>query len=196
MTFGQVRLPCHLRLRRLCGRNFFLSNFAIHFNIVFAVGVVCYLCLSDRFPFNAKNRQDLFQKIAAGNLSFPASSWDAVSEDAKDFIKQLLMVDSNNRPSAEKALQHAWLATARKSKIIGNPKFEPTNDVEKLNNQLAALKTMNALDNLKRATPSKQKEVIKTFIASQLLLSDEKKAINTVFQELGKLYAQLFPSPL
>ncbi len=155
-----------------------------------SVGVVCYLCLSDKFPFNAKNRQDLFRTIADGSFSFPASPWDAISDVAKDFIKLLLTVDPTDRPSAEKALQHAWLATARKSNIVGNPKFEVTDDVQKLDNQLAALKTMNALENLKKATPSKQKEVIKTFIASQLLLSDEKKAINGIFQELGKPFVQ------
>ena len=147
--------------------------------------MVCYLCLSDKFPFNSKSRQDLFQKIVNGDYTFPPATWDTVSEDAKDFIKELLTVDPKDRPSAEKALQHAWLATARQSKISGRPKFEVTDDVEKLDNQLAALKTMNALDNLKKATLSKQKEVIKTFIASQLLLSDEKEAINAVFHELG-----------
>lgn len=149
------------------------------------VGVVCYLCLSDKFPFNSKSRQDLFQQIVDGNYTFPPASWDTVSEDAKDFINGMLTVNPENRPSAEKVLQHEWLATARRSKIIGRPKFEVTDDTEKLDNQLAALKTMNALENLKRATLSKQKEVIKTFIASQLLLSDEKKAINAVFRELG-----------
>ena len=147
------------------------------------VGVICYLCLSDRFPFNAKSRQELFQLIVDGDYSFPPV-WESVSKEAVDFIKQLLTVDPKERPSAEKALAHPWLAAARQGRASVPTKFEATNDAEKLEAELSSFSAMTALDNLKKATVSKKKEVIKTFIASQLLLSEEKKAINAVFRDL------------
>ena len=40
--------------------------------------------------------------------------WDDVSEDAKNFIDQLLVVDPDERPSAEDALKHPWLTKVRR----------------------------------------------------------------------------------
>jgi len=43
-------------------------------------------------------------------LEFPSKFWKHVSPAAKDFLKQILVVDPNKRPRASEALKHEWLA--------------------------------------------------------------------------------------
>lgn len=38
--------------------------------------------------------------------------WAGISDDAKDFISQLLTKEQDKRPSAEQALEHKWLKQA------------------------------------------------------------------------------------
>ena len=63
------------------------------------MGVICYLILSDKFPFREKAKEKLYEAILAGKYSFPSTSWGSVSEDAKDFVEQLLTVDPQKRPT-------------------------------------------------------------------------------------------------
>ena len=43
-----------------------------------------------------------------GEFEFDSPYWDDISEDAKEFIRQLMCVDVDKRLSCEEALQHAW----------------------------------------------------------------------------------------
>jgi len=52
------------------------------------------------------------KKVKLGKFSFQDAVWSNVSDDAKDFITQLLIKDQDKRPSAEQALQHPWILKA------------------------------------------------------------------------------------
>ena len=43
-----------------------------------------------------------------GEFEFDSPYWDEISDDAKEFIRQLMCVDVDKRLSCEEALQHAW----------------------------------------------------------------------------------------
>ena len=43
------------------------------------------------------------------DFEFPSPYWDNVSEQAKDFIRKLLVIDSSKRLTAEQALNHPWI---------------------------------------------------------------------------------------
>jgi len=45
----------------------------------------------------------------AGNYDFPDPEWQNVSEDAKDFIRKILVVNPEQRATAEQCLQHRWI---------------------------------------------------------------------------------------
>ena len=49
------------------------------------------------------------KKVKAGQFRFDDKCWSSISENAKDFIRQLLTYDQHVRPSAEKILQHVWI---------------------------------------------------------------------------------------
>ena len=53
----------------------------------------------------------------AGNFDFPDPEWTDVSEEAKDFIKKILIVDPTKRMTAEEALQHPWLTQGTKKNL-------------------------------------------------------------------------------
>lgn len=76
---------------------------------MWSVGVILYVLLSGRPPFVDENQTSLFEKIRIGEYSFDGPEWLNVSEDAKDLIRHLLLVDPSRRWTAKQALQSKWL---------------------------------------------------------------------------------------
>jgi len=60
-------------------------------------------------PFNGGSELLTFELVKTGKVIFPSPSWDHISEGAIDFIKRLLQLDPDKRPSASEALQDPWL---------------------------------------------------------------------------------------
>lgn len=76
---------------------------------VWSLGVITYILLCGFPPFYHKNNRTLFQRIKKGEFSFPSPYWDNVSEDAKEFIKSMLVVDASKRISIAQVLENEWL---------------------------------------------------------------------------------------
>jgi len=76
---------------------------------LWSIGVIVYILLCGFPPFYGDNDNQMFRKIKAGSYKFLAPYWDPISQDAKDFVSKLLVVDSSKRMDCEKALKHAWL---------------------------------------------------------------------------------------
>ena len=85
---------------------------------VWAIGVIAYLLLSGNAPFGGCNGSSdklplVRDNILGARYTFePAYIWDYVSEDAKDYIRTLLVTDPEERPTAEECLKHRWLHRA------------------------------------------------------------------------------------
>lgn len=77
---------------------------------MWSVGVITYVLLCGYPPFYAKEQRELFTQILNADYEFPEEDWAQISEDAKDFIRHLLVVDPNERMTATQALHHKWLA--------------------------------------------------------------------------------------
>ena len=94
---------------------------------------------------------------------------------------------------AEKALQHQWLADARRNRasVAISPTQASHSEAVKQAVDKAVSKADSsaryALTNLQNFKGSRLQEAVRTFIASQLLMEEEKKAIDEVFADLGKL---------
>ena len=76
---------------------------------MWSVGVILYVLLCGYPPFSDPNQGALFSKIRTGEWEFVADDWAHVSDDAKDLIRQLLVVDPVRRLTATKALETSWL---------------------------------------------------------------------------------------
>jgi len=81
---------------------------------VWAIGVITYLLLSGDPPFGGcggpESLMQVRSNILAGRFQFePTEIWQHVSQDAKDFILELLVTDPNNRPTAKHCQKSQWL---------------------------------------------------------------------------------------
>jgi calcium/calmodulin-dependent protein kinase I len=64
---------------------------------IWSIGVITYILLCGYPPFHDDNHNALFKKIKKGKFQFDSPYWDNVSDDAKDLISQMLVVDPEKR---------------------------------------------------------------------------------------------------
>ena len=86
---------------------------------MWSVGVIIYILLCGYPPFYADNAPALFKKIMDVKYDFDDPSWDDVSEDAKNLIRQLLVKDPKERYTAAQCLDDPWVkGTTASDKIM------------------------------------------------------------------------------
>lgn len=73
------------------------------------MGVIAYVLLSQRKPFNGKTRSQVKEKIMRCNYSFEDRDWGHISQDAKDFVSSLIVYNPDDRMTSKQALNHPWL---------------------------------------------------------------------------------------
>ena len=76
---------------------------------IWSLGVIIYISLSGMAPFYGRDNAEIIRMICAGIFRFEGQVWGGISENCKDFIRSLLTVNWEERPSASEALKHAWL---------------------------------------------------------------------------------------
>jgi len=75
---------------------------------MWSCGVIIYILLGGYPPFHDDNHAILYRKIKAADYAFDPQYWDQVSDDAKDLIRKMLVVDPDKRLTASQALRHPW----------------------------------------------------------------------------------------
>lgn len=76
---------------------------------MWSLGVILYILLSSRAPFKGNTGDGkLFHNIQRARYTF-GKSFNHISEDAKDLIRHLLVVNPEDRYSATAALKHPWM---------------------------------------------------------------------------------------
>jgi calcium/calmodulin-dependent protein kinase I len=75
-----------------------------------SLGVVLFIMLSGTPPFYHEDNFELFEIIKKGKFTFDAPAWQHVSDEAKDLIKGLLVVDPNERLTAAQIGDHPWVS--------------------------------------------------------------------------------------
>lgn len=80
---------------------------------MWSVGVVTFFLLTQQMPFNGGTNQEIFQKICSGQFFFPRWTEQGLSEEAKDFIDDLLVLDPRERMTSREALAHPWIRGQR-----------------------------------------------------------------------------------
>lgn len=79
---------------------------------MWSIGVIAYILLCGYPPFYDEDGNDdnLFAQIMKGEYEFDSPYWDNISEPAKDFISQLICVDTQKRFTCKQALEHDWVS--------------------------------------------------------------------------------------
>ncbi|KAJ3384011.1 Checkpoint kinase 2 [Lobulomyces angularis] len=80
-----------------------------------SIGVLLFVMLTGQFPFGSdEDQRTLFMRIKKADFSFIQESiWSTVSDNAKDLIKKLLVVDPHIRLDVEESLHHPWICEQR-----------------------------------------------------------------------------------
>ena len=76
---------------------------------VWSIGVISYMLLSSQMPFYGRKRQHIVDQILGGKYDFRGRRWRKIGTPAKDFVRDLLVVEPDERLDAERASSCVWL---------------------------------------------------------------------------------------
>lgn len=68
---------------------------------IWSLGVITYTLLCGYSPFRSENLPDLIDECSSSKVIFHERYWKDVSNDAKDFIRQLLQPNPDDRPTTK-----------------------------------------------------------------------------------------------
>jgi calcium-dependent protein kinase len=131
---------------------------------VWSLGVCIYILLSGQKPFWGSSDCEMLAKVQSCSYSYDEPCWAAVSDDAKDLISRILVLNYGNRLTASNVLQHSWI-----EKLSARPSAPLAYET------LARLHSFNASDRFKRAAM--------TALAQQLQ-EDSIRRLQIVFQTI------------
>ena len=75
---------------------------------IWGMGIVLYIMLVGKLPFEDDSKAGLFRKICAGWYPLPVF----LSQKAKELLKRMLVVEAKDRATLAEVRKHAWLAAA------------------------------------------------------------------------------------
>ena len=135
---------------------------------IWGVGVIMFILLSGTPPFNGKNDDEIMKAVSKGKYEYKPTKWRGVSDEAKDLIDQMLVLDPDDRISASDALEHKWF-----SKVISD-EF----DGKKLSGAVKGLKKYKADQKMQQAALG--------FIVTQLATKEDTEDLDAVFKKIDK----------
>lgn len=106
-------------LSKQCGTPFFVSPEILmrkgydQQSDMWSCGCIVYLLLSGNLPFMGRSQKELFRKIVAGKFDFEDDEWNDISDQAKDLVERMLVLDPSKRITAAEAVRHEWLKASR-----------------------------------------------------------------------------------
>ncbi|XP_032306037.1 muscle M-line assembly protein unc-89 isoform X10 [Drosophila ananassae] len=87
---------------------------------MWSVGVICYVLLSGLSPFMGDTDVETFSNITRADYDFDDDAFDCVSQEAKDFISQLLVHRKEERLTAQQCLESKWLCQRYDDNLSNN----------------------------------------------------------------------------
>ncbi|XP_038662566.1 myosin light chain kinase 3 isoform X1 [Scyliorhinus canicula] len=76
---------------------------------MWSVGVITYMLVSGLSPFLGDHDTETMNNVINANWDFDAEGFENVSEEAKEFVSNLIVKEMSSRFSAAQCLKHSWL---------------------------------------------------------------------------------------
>ncbi|EHB11711.1 Myosin light chain kinase 2, skeletal/cardiac muscle [Heterocephalus glaber] len=76
---------------------------------MWSLGVITYMLLSGLSPFLGDDDTETLNNVLSSNWYFDEETFEAVSDEAKDFVSKLIVKDQGARMNAAQCLAHPWL---------------------------------------------------------------------------------------
>ncbi|CAL8343676.1 unnamed protein product [Lota lota] len=101
-----------------------------------SLGVLLFVCLGGYAPFyEHPSRPSVQEQIIQGEFTMLPAKWKGISDQAKDMVRKLLVVDPSLRLSITSALQHSWLQDpvmlAQANKVMYPPLDSDTQELSR-----------------------------------------------------------------
>ncbi|KAL8448342.1 hypothetical protein Emed_003872 [Eimeria media] len=127
-----VKLPECGYLTDLCGSPHYISPELISKRYdqgadMWAFGVMIYLMLFGRYPFEGSKASAIAREVQNKQLNWSRAACPFLTDTAIDFLSRLLDRNEKTRLTAEQALAHPWICTPSQDKalsVIGKDKLE------------------------------------------------------------------------
>ena len=78
---------------------------------LWSVGIIMYILLCGKPPFNGKEKEDILNAISIGKYDTSSKKFQKLSNNAKDLINKLLIYNPSERITAKDTLSHPWFNT-------------------------------------------------------------------------------------
>ena len=133
---------------------------------MWSIGVILYILLSGRPPFDGKDDKEIVRKVKIGHYDLNLPEFKYVSREAIDMMKRMLTYDPDRRVSAEEAMRHAWIT-------------------KKAHEDIDPEVTLNALKNLRNFNIEKKlQQATITYLVNQLAQKDDLIELQKAFKVL------------
>lgn len=113
---------------------------------IWSLGVLLYTLVSGYLPFQGNNAAEVFRKIKEAEFHFNHSEFEGVTDECKDLIRKLLIINQKKRLTGQQALDHAWF------KKFSNPNTKGgAQDIKISEDVLDRLRSFKGVSTFKKA---------------------------------------------
>ena len=174
IDFGTAKIFEHNKKEKsIVGSAYYIAPEVLNKNYnekcdTWSVGIILYMFLLGRAPFDGKTNEEIIQSIKTKNLDDVIEKINKGSPEIRDLIKGLLQKDTNKRLSSKEALNHIWFKKFNGRKLFENFREE---DIQ------------GYIDNLFNYTfHSKIQQLVIAFLVHNLPTSDSSRNILKLYR--------------
>uniref|UniRef100_A0A8D2Q5V0 Myosin light chain kinase, smooth muscle n=2 Tax=Varanus komodoensis TaxID=61221 RepID=A0A8D2Q5V0_VARKO len=166
---------------------------------MWSIGVICYILVSGLSPFMGDNDNETLANVTSATWDFDDEAFDEISDDAKDFISNLLKKDMKDRLDCTKCLQHPWLqkdtktmqakklSKDRMKKYMARRKWQKTGNAVRAIGRLSSMAMISGLSGRKSSSGSPTSPV------NAEKMEPEDEAANTLLEPVDEERSHVKP---